>query len=108
MLEIGLFSSFIAGLLAFISPCVLPLVPVYIGMMSSKAIYRNESIKMIRIIYGGSIQKGETSIGGGPIELVRPRGVNANFYDERGRLCIWVVPVTNAPQRMLLQVAQNS
>jgi len=51
MLEIGLFSSFIAGLLAFISPCVLPLVPVYIGMMSSKAIYRNESIKISERLY---------------------------------------------------------
>ena len=51
MLEIGLLSSFIAGLLAFISPCVLPLVPVYIGMMSSRAIYRNESIKISERLY---------------------------------------------------------
>ncbi|MCJ7666444.1 MAG: cytochrome c biogenesis protein CcdA [Actinobacteria bacterium] len=51
MLEIGLFSSFIAGLLAFISPCVLPLVPVYIGMMSSRAIYKNENIRLSERLY---------------------------------------------------------
>ncbi|GAI33887.1 unnamed protein product, partial [marine sediment metagenome] len=34
MLEIGFFTAFIAGLLAFLSPCVLPLVPVYISIMS--------------------------------------------------------------------------
>jgi len=45
MLEIGLLSAFIAGLLAFISPCILPLVPVYISLMSSKAIYKSSSIK---------------------------------------------------------------
>jgi len=46
MLEIGLFSAFIAGLLTFISPCVLPLVPVYISLMSSKAIYKNKNIRI--------------------------------------------------------------
>ncbi len=51
MFEIGLLSSFIAGLLAFISPCVLPLVPVYIGMMSSRAIYKNKSIKISERLY---------------------------------------------------------
>ncbi len=51
MLEIGLFSSFIAGLLAFVSPCVLPLVPVYIGMMSSRAIYKNKNIRLSERLY---------------------------------------------------------
>jgi len=46
MLEIGLLSSFIAGLLAFVSPCVLPLVPVYIGIMSKRAISSDENIKV--------------------------------------------------------------
>jgi cytochrome c-type biogenesis protein len=45
MLEIGLFSAFIAGLLTFISPCVLPLVPVYISLMSDRAIYKSSSIR---------------------------------------------------------------
>ena len=51
MLEIGLLSSFLAGLLGFISPCVLPLVPVYIGMMSKKAIYRDKDIKISERLY---------------------------------------------------------
>jgi len=45
MLEIGLLSAFIAGLLAFISPCILPLVPVYISLMSGRAIYKSSSIR---------------------------------------------------------------
>jgi cytochrome c-type biogenesis protein len=51
MLEIGLFSAFLAGLLAFISPCVLPLVPVYISLMSNRAIYRGDNIKISERLY---------------------------------------------------------
>ncbi len=51
MLEIGLFSAFIAGLLAFISPCILPLVPVYISLMSNRAVYRNKDIKISERLY---------------------------------------------------------
>jgi cytochrome c-type biogenesis protein len=51
MLEIGLLSAFLAGLLGFISPCVLPLVPVYIGLMSKKAIYRDKDIKVSERLY---------------------------------------------------------
>jgi cytochrome c-type biogenesis protein len=32
--EISLFAAFLAGLLSFLSPCVLPLVPVYISFIS--------------------------------------------------------------------------
>lgn len=32
--NITLFAAFIAGLLSFISPCVLPLIPVYLGYLS--------------------------------------------------------------------------
>lgn len=35
MLEVSILSAFIAGLLAFISPCILPLIPVYIGLILS-------------------------------------------------------------------------
>ncbi len=51
MLEIGLLSAFAAGLLGFVSPCVLPLVPVYIGIMSNKAIYRDKDIKLSQRLY---------------------------------------------------------
>ncbi len=46
MFEVSLLSAFIAGLLAFISPCIFPLIPIYIGMMSSEAIYKGEKIKI--------------------------------------------------------------
>src|SRR4030066_1267971 len=45
MLEVSLFSAFIGGLLAFISPCILPLVPVYISLMSGRAIYKSSNIR---------------------------------------------------------------
>ena len=51
MLEISLFSAFVAGILSFVSPCILPLVPVYISMMSSKAIYKSGSIKFSERLY---------------------------------------------------------
>ncbi|MCQ3977476.1 MAG: hypothetical protein DPW09_28945, partial [Anaerolineae bacterium] len=36
--NITLFAAFMAGLLSFISPCVLPLVPVYLGYLSGSTI----------------------------------------------------------------------
>ena len=39
MFEISIFSAFSAGFLSFISPCILPLVPVYISLMSAKAAF---------------------------------------------------------------------
>lgn len=51
MFEIGIFSAFLAGLLSFISPCVLPLIPVYLGIMSRNAIYKTDSIKFSERLY---------------------------------------------------------
>jgi cytochrome c-type biogenesis protein len=36
--NITLFAAFLAGLLSFISPCVLPLIPVYLGYLSGSTI----------------------------------------------------------------------
>src|SRR6202035_5347049 len=33
-MQISIFAAFIAGLISFLSPCVLPLVPGYISMLS--------------------------------------------------------------------------
>ncbi|GIK80440.1 MAG: cytochrome c biogenesis protein CcdA [Pseudorhodoplanes sp.] len=38
MLEIGLFASFGAGLLSFLSPCILPLVPAYLCFLTGSSI----------------------------------------------------------------------
>jgi len=51
MFEIGVISAFIAGILSFISPCVLPLVPVYIGVMSRNAVYKNKELKISDRLY---------------------------------------------------------
>jgi cytochrome c-type biogenesis protein len=36
--NVNLFAAFAAGILAFISPCILPLVPIYIGYLSGSAV----------------------------------------------------------------------
>lgn len=51
MLEVSLFSAFIGGLLAFLSPCILPIVPVYISLMSGRAIYKSKHIKASERLY---------------------------------------------------------
>ena len=33
-MEVSIFAAFLAGLVSFLSPCVLPLVPGYISMLS--------------------------------------------------------------------------
>jgi cytochrome c-type biogenesis protein len=35
------FTAVIAGLLSFLSPCVLPLVPAYLGYLSGRALQRS-------------------------------------------------------------------
>jgi cytochrome c-type biogenesis protein len=37
-LEVGLLAGFAAGLLSFLSPCILPLVPAYLGFLSGAAL----------------------------------------------------------------------
>ena len=34
----GLFGAFFAGLLSFLSPCVLPLIPVYLSFISGESL----------------------------------------------------------------------
>lgn len=38
MTEISLFGAFLAGLLSFLSPCVLPLVPAYLSYISGESV----------------------------------------------------------------------
>lgn len=38
MSEVGVIASFVAGLLSFLSPCVLPLIPGYISFISGESI----------------------------------------------------------------------
>lgn len=45
MVEVGLYSAFTAGILSFFSPCILPIIPVYISLMSNKAVFKGNSMK---------------------------------------------------------------
>ncbi len=51
MFEISIVSAFLAGILAFISPCIFPLIPVYISFMSSKAIFKEKTLKLSDRLY---------------------------------------------------------
>lgn len=42
MEKVTIFAAFIAGLLSFISPCVLPLIPVYLGYLTGSTISGDE------------------------------------------------------------------
>ena len=42
----SLASAFVAVILSFVSPCILPLVPVYISFMTNKASLRTENFKL--------------------------------------------------------------
>src|SRR5680860_270459 len=46
MFEVSLASAFVAGIFSFVSPCILPLVPVYISFMTNKASLRTENFKL--------------------------------------------------------------
>ncbi|MDM8527252.1 cytochrome c biogenesis protein CcdA [Anaerolineales bacterium HSG24] len=41
-MEITFFAAFLAGLLSFVSPCVLPLIPVYMGYLTGSTITGDE------------------------------------------------------------------
>lgn len=45
---ISISAAFIAGLLSFISPCILPLVPAYISYITGSSIKENDNKKVIR------------------------------------------------------------
>ena len=42
MPAVGLFGAFLAGLLSFFSPCVLPLTPIYVAQLVGPSIWRTE------------------------------------------------------------------
>ena len=45
--QVSLGASFLAGLLAFFSPCVLPLLPVYLGILVGSDISGSENRSLI-------------------------------------------------------------
>ena len=52
MKDISLFLAFAAGLLSFLSPCVLPLVPAYISYLTGETVDEIESTKSrVTVVY---------------------------------------------------------
>jgi cytochrome c-type biogenesis protein len=45
MPAVGLFGAFLAGLLSFFSPCVLPLTPIYVAQLVGPSVWRTERVK---------------------------------------------------------------
>jgi cytochrome c-type biogenesis protein len=41
--SLGLFTAFAAGLISFLSPCVLPLVPAYLSYVAGQSLHKNVS-----------------------------------------------------------------
>jgi len=39
--SLGLLTAFVAGLISFLSPCVLPLVPAYLSYVAGQSLHRN-------------------------------------------------------------------
>lgn len=48
--EISLLLAFIAGLLSFLSPCVLPLVPAYIGHLAGTTVTGAQRLPRVRVM----------------------------------------------------------
>lgn len=48
MIEFGVGVAFLAGLASFLSPCVLPLVPAYIGYLSGRSVYSEDAGRLSR------------------------------------------------------------
>jgi cytochrome c-type biogenesis protein len=53
--NITVFAAFIAGLLSFISPCVLPLVPVYLGYLSGSTIVGGEEAPPRKLVFSHAL-----------------------------------------------------
>src|ERR1700739_1963423 len=50
LMEVSIFAAFVAGLVSFLSPCVLPLVPGYISMLSGIGV---QQLKEVHAPRGG-------------------------------------------------------
>jgi cytochrome c-type biogenesis protein len=48
--SVSIITAFVAGLLSFFSPCVLPLVPIYLGYMTGTAANNLGTAKRLRIL----------------------------------------------------------
>jgi cytochrome c-type biogenesis protein len=59
--NVNAFIAFLAGILSFVSPCVLPLIPAYVGYLSARA--SKQAATELRITGGGTVAASENRIG---------------------------------------------
>ena len=50
--SVGLFLAFSAGLLSFLSPCVLPLIPSYITFITGLSFDEVQSSRRVALVHG--------------------------------------------------------
>ena len=48
--QINLGVAFVAGLVSFLSPCVLPLVPIYLAQLVGQSVYQSAEKKQVRLV----------------------------------------------------------
>ena len=48
--QINIGVAFVAGLVSFLSPCVLPLVPIYLAQLVGQSVYQSVEEKQVRLI----------------------------------------------------------
>lgn len=66
-MEISIFAAFVAGLVSFLSPCVLPLVPGYISMLSGIGV---DQLKEGHVPRGGLLTSAFAFVGGFSIVFI--------------------------------------
>src|ERR1700732_2876449 len=54
-MEVSIFTAFVAGLVSFLSPCVLPLVPGYISMLSGVGVEQLRQGHQPRGLFASSV-----------------------------------------------------
>ncbi len=69
---ISIFVAFAAGLLSVASPCVLPLIPAYLGYLTGSAIDSPVAATAATATGGGAGSTAVATMGGGPAERARP------------------------------------
>jgi cytochrome c-type biogenesis protein len=67
MENVTLFTAFIAGVLSFISPCVLPLIPGYLSYISGV------TLDEMRGVPTGGGEAGGAAVAAAPVAIVNPR-----------------------------------
>src|SRR5258708_6193421 len=56
MINVTIGLAFIAGLLSFVSPCVLPLIPAYVGYMANRVTAQATSARSVMSVLPASVE----------------------------------------------------